>query len=229
MSCRTSCSPEVEQAINNGINMHFSGEITYNYLASICIYDNISMPCFGEFLRLCGMRMRHTAEQMVKYQLIRGGQWQMSEGLKPLVALPVINQNDDINSMIWRLMELGLETERSTEKYLRELCQVASSKQDVETCGFVQSSLIKQQRFVLKVMVMHQTGLTASQNAWLYCNMVITPFVREVKELIENNKISSKFSHYNTSSSTSSSSHESGKVMNSGNSLVRLFSMSFLS
>ncbi|VEL32212.1 unnamed protein product, partial [Protopolystoma xenopodis] len=207
MNSRINFTPEIEQFINNGINMHYSGEIMYNYLASICIYDNISMPCFGEFLRLCAMRMRHTAELMTKFQLIRGGQWQLPESLKPLVSLPVVSQNEkDVNNVMRRLVELALEAERKTERYLRELCQAASSKQDIDTCGFVQTTLIKQQRFILKAMVMHQTGLNSSQNAWLYCNTVVRPFVHEVKEFIEKNCCGSSYSHTSSTGTPSSDS-----------------------
>ncbi|VEL11944.1 unnamed protein product [Protopolystoma xenopodis] len=232
MESRTNYSHDMEKSITTGINMHLSGEQAYNCMASICMSDNVSMPYFSEFLRLCGVRMRQTAESLIEYQAIRGGQWQLPESMKPLVSVPIMSHNEkDINGLICHLIELGLEMERKTEQYLRDLCQVATGKQDIETVGYIQKSLLRRQRFIIKVMVTHQTGLNLSQNAWLYCNMVIRPFLNQVKECMRTN--SHHFSSHsstqmvrNTTNSQSSSDRDN-KSMDSENSIERLFLQSF--
>ncbi|VEL30490.1 unnamed protein product, partial [Protopolystoma xenopodis] len=78
MSSRINYPPEVESRINQGIDMHLSGEKTYNCMSSICMSDEVALPEFSEFFRVCGMRMRRIAERMKRYQEVRGAHYSMS-------------------------------------------------------------------------------------------------------------------------------------------------------
>ncbi|VEL41610.1 unnamed protein product [Protopolystoma xenopodis] len=207
MNSRSDYPSEVEQQVNHSIEMHLSGEYTYHSLSSLCLSDSVASPEFSEFFRFCGCRMRRAADLLRGYQTTRGGKYPSNEssssGLKSLVQIPNPSQYESKSSeFIGHLIDLAIEMERQTEHQLRSLCHQSSVSQDSSTPCFVQKRLLKSQRFAIKSLVMHQTGLRQSQDISLYRSIVMHPLI---------SKVNSCTSHSESSFQTSGPrrSHES--------------------
>ncbi|KAF7234435.1 hypothetical protein EG68_11922, partial [Paragonimus skrjabini miyazakii] len=78
-SARINFTPESEHAINRAIQLHQQAAHTYDHLAATCATEEISMPGFCKFFRLCSQRQRRLAEHWINFQTMRGGKVHVPE------------------------------------------------------------------------------------------------------------------------------------------------------
>ncbi|KAF8572198.1 hypothetical protein P879_00428 [Paragonimus westermani] len=173
-SARINYTPETEHAVNKAIQLHQQAVLTYDHLAATCATEEISMPGFCKFFRLCSQRHRELVEHWINFQTMRGGKLNVPE-VKPLVQVNDLSKTD-----LEKIVVIALETEKTVEQYLRELHKIARSKEDVAMSEYIEKKLILPQLHVIKMMVNHVNGLRVSGNEYLYDRTTMLPLAKKL-------------------------------------------------
>ncbi|KAF7233107.1 hypothetical protein EG68_11623 [Paragonimus skrjabini miyazakii] len=174
-SARINYTPETEQAVNKAVQLHQQAVLTYDHLAATCATEEISMPGFCKFFRLCSQRQRELAEHWINFQTMRGGKLNVPE-VKPLVQVNDLSKTD-----LGKIVVIALETEKTVEQYLRELHKIARSKEDVAMGEYIEKKLMLPQLHVIKMMVNHVHGLRVSGNEYLYDRTTMLPLAKKIR------------------------------------------------
>ncbi|VDP18849.1 unnamed protein product [Echinostoma caproni] len=201
---------ECEQAINQLIQAYQSASHTYDHLVAACATEEMNMPGFCKFFRLCSLRTRRIAEHWTNWQTMRGGKLYVAE-VKPLTQI-----NDIWQQGIEKLLHIATELEKKMEQMVRQLHQIARSKEDVATAEIIEQKCLQHQYYVIRMMVNHENGLKLSQNAYLYDCTTMKPLVKRMHKFMvwHNEQMScsvssdSEKTHGTTSRHTTSSFEE---------------------
>ncbi|KAF6770950.1 hypothetical protein AHF37_09365 [Paragonimus kellicotti] len=97
--------------------------------------EEISMPGFCKFFRLCSQRQRRLANTGSTYQTMRGGKVHIPE-VKPLEEV-----NDLHKQKIDRLIEIALEVEKKFEHHLGQMHRIALSTDDIALREYIEKKL----------------------------------------------------------------------------------------
>ncbi|KAF7234436.1 hypothetical protein EG68_11321 [Paragonimus skrjabini miyazakii] len=174
-SVRTNYTPETEKAVNKIIQLHQQAALTYDHLAATCATEEVSMPGFCKFFRLCSQRQRKLVEHWINYQTMRGGKLNMPE-VKPFVQV-----NDFSKMDLEKIVVTALETEKTVEQYLREMHKITRSKEDVAMGEYIEKKCTLPQLHVIRMMINHVSGLRVSGNAYLYDRKTMLPLVKKLR------------------------------------------------
>ncbi|KAF7233108.1 hypothetical protein EG68_11624 [Paragonimus skrjabini miyazakii] len=174
-SARINFTPESEHAINRAIQLHQQAAHTYDHLAATCATEEISMPGFCKFFRLCSQRQRRLAEHWINFQTMRGGKVHVPE------VTPLEHCSEQSKKEVEKIVLIGLETEKKVEQYLRELHKIARSKEDVAMGEYIEKKLMLPQLHVIKMMANHTNGLRVSGNEYLYDRTTMLPLVKKLR------------------------------------------------
>ncbi|VDP92695.1 unnamed protein product [Echinostoma caproni] len=162
LSTRTNYPPECEQVVNQTIQLLQSASLTYDVLGATCATEEVSMPGFCKFYRLCSLRSRKMSEYWINWQTMRGGKMMVSE-IKPMIAC-----NELCQQGLEKLVETGVDIEKRVEEQFRHLRQVTQSKEDWATVEYVDRKFLIPQVVVIKMMVNHVNGLRLCKNHYVY-------------------------------------------------------------
>ncbi|TPP64561.1 Ferritin [Fasciola gigantica] len=201
-SSRTNFAPECEQAINQLIQTYQSVTHTYDHLAAACATEEVNMPGFCKFFRLCSLRNRNISEHWINWQTMRGGKFVAPE-IKPLVQVNEIWQLG-----IEKMLQTATEMEKKLEQMVRQLHQTARSKDDVATCELIEQKCLQHQYYVIRMMVNHVNGVKVSKDAYLYDCMTMTPLVKKMNKLLNWSTKQTQSSGGNGQEFLSGSSHQ---------------------
>ncbi|TPP64562.1 Ferritin [Fasciola gigantica] len=162
LSARVNYPPECEKVVNQTIEFLQSASLTYDLLGATCATEEISMPGFCNFYRLCSLRTRKMSEYLIKWQTMRGGKMNVTQ-LNSLASSSEFWQQG-----LEKLVELGVDIEKRIEEQLRYVHKVVKSKEDVATAEYVERKFLVPQMIVIKMMVNHANGLKISGNHYIY-------------------------------------------------------------
>ncbi|KAF7237859.1 hypothetical protein EG68_11101 [Paragonimus skrjabini miyazakii] len=171
---RVNYTEESEQAVNKAIQLHKQAAHTYDHLAATCASEEISMPGFCKFFRLCSRRQRRLAEHWINYQTLRGGKVHIPE-VKPLEDVSDLHKQK-----IDSLVEIALEVEKKFEHHLRQLHRIALSTDDIAMREYIEKKLTLPQLHVIKMMANHVNGLRVSGNDYLYDRTTMMPLAKKL-------------------------------------------------
>ncbi|KAF5395283.1 Ferritin [Paragonimus heterotremus] len=174
-SVRTNYTPETEKAVNKIIQLHQQAALTYDHLAATCATEEVSMPGFCKFFRLCSQRQRKLVEHWINYQTMRGGKLNVPE-VKPFVQV-----NDFSKMDLEKIVVTALETEKTVEEYLRDMHKITRSKEEVAMGEYIEKKCTLPQLHVIKMMSNHVNGLRVSGNAYLYDRKTMLPLVKKLR------------------------------------------------
>nr|AAG17056.1 yolk ferritin [Paragonimus westermani] len=172
-SARINYTPETEHAVNKAIQLHQQAVLTYDHLAATCATEEISMPGFCKFFRLCSQRHRELVEHWINFQTMRGGKLNVPE-VKPLVQVNDLSKTD-----LEKIVVIALETEKTwSNTYVN--CQDRTVQEDVAMSEYIEKKLILPQLHVIKMMVNHVNGLRVSGNEYLYDRTTMLPLAKKL-------------------------------------------------
>ncbi|KAF8567284.1 hypothetical protein P879_05522 [Paragonimus westermani] len=174
-SARINFTPESEHSINKVIELHKQAAHTYDHLAATCATEEISMPGFCKFFRLCSQRQRRLAEHWINYQTMRGGK----------VHVPEVKPFEDVSGLyrqkLDHLVEIALGIEEKIEHHLRQVHCIALSTDDIALREYIEKKLTLPQLHVIRMMVNHVNGLRVSGNGYLYDRTTMLPLVKKLR------------------------------------------------
>ncbi|KAF8563896.1 hypothetical protein P879_11590 [Paragonimus westermani] len=174
-SARINFTPESEHSINKVIELHKQAAHTYDHLAATCATEEISMPGFCKFFRLCSQRHHRLAEHWINFQTMRGGKLHVPE------VTPLEHCCEQSRKEVEKIVLVGLETEKKVEHHLREMHKIARSKEDVAMSEYIEKKLMLPQLHVIKMMANHTNGLRVSGNEYLYDRTTMLPLVKKLR------------------------------------------------
>ncbi|KAF5404526.1 Ferritin [Paragonimus heterotremus] len=171
---RVNYTEESELAVNKAIQLHQEAAHTYDHLAATCATEEISMPGFCKFFRLCSRRQRRLAEHWINYQTLRGGRVHILE-VKPLEDIRDLHKQK-----IDSLVEIALEVEKKFEHHLHQLHRIALSTEDIALREYIEKKLTLPQLHVIRMMANHVNGLRVSGNYYLYDRTTMMALVKKL-------------------------------------------------
>ncbi|CAL8100927.1 unnamed protein product [Calicophoron daubneyi] len=183
-SAKLNFPSESEQVITQTILLTQNASLTYDLLAATSAGEEVSMPGFCKFFRLCSLRTRKMSERWINWLVMRGGKLQISE------INPLYPAGDILQQGIEKLLSYALETEKKLEQQMRYVHQVARSKGDLATAEFIENKFLPQQIYVIRMMVNFVNGLRVSQNAYIYDRTTVMEFTKKIhKSLLERHQM----------------------------------------
>ncbi|KAF8567286.1 hypothetical protein P879_05524 [Paragonimus westermani] len=174
-TARVNYTEESEHIVNKAIELHKQAAHTYDHLAAACATEEISMPGFCKFFRLCSQRQHRLAEHWINYQTMRGGK----------VHVPEVKPFEDVSGLykqkLEHLVEIALGIEEKFEHHLRQVHRIALSTDDIALREYIEKKLTLPQLHVIRMMVNHVNGLRVSGNGYLYDRTTMLPLVKKLR------------------------------------------------
>ncbi|VDP88758.1 unnamed protein product [Echinostoma caproni] len=174
MHARSNFPKECEQVLNQLIARWWSMERTYLHMSSVC-GSEMNLSGFRTCFRLCSLRARKHMETFLRFLIIRGGMFQV-DSIKPLMEVPT-----NLEGGMSRLMQMTFDMESEMEQRLREFYALAKEKNDINTCEFIESGILRRQMEALKWCVYHITGLRNCNNDFTYDKIEMLPMTSSWK------------------------------------------------
>ncbi|CAL8100930.1 unnamed protein product [Calicophoron daubneyi] len=178
-SSRINYPQESEQAINQLIRSYMGASLTYYNLQAACATEEVSMPGFCKYFRMCALRVRKVAESTINWQTVRGGKFQIGE-VQSLVPPTNIWQHG-----IEKILLTAVEVEKNLEHQLHQACQIARGKDDFATAERLEHSYLQNQVLVTRMLVNLYNGLQGSQNAYHYDRTTMFPLYKSIRDVVE--------------------------------------------
>ncbi|KAL2337695.1 hypothetical protein Fmac_012141 [Flemingia macrophylla] len=164
---RQNYADESEAAINEQINVEYNVSYVYHSLFAYFDRDNIALKGLAKFFKESSEEEREHAEELMKYQNIRGGrvvlhpitsppsEFEHSEKGDALYAMelalmacfPFLTNGisfDDLFSF-FSAMELALSLEKLTNEKLLHVHSVASRNNDPQLADYIESEFLEEQ------------------------------------------------------------------------------------
>nr|XP_048294632.1 ferritin heavy chain-like [Myodes glareolus] len=139
-----------EAAINRQINLELYA--SYVYLSMSCYFDRdaVALRNFAKYFLRQSHEKREHAEKLMKLQKERGGRIFLQDIKKP-------DRDDWENGL--NAMECALHLENSGNQSLLELHKLATDKNDLHLCDFIETRYLKEQVKSIKELGDHVTKL----------------------------------------------------------------------
>jgi len=135
---RQNYNEESEAAINKQINMELYASYVYLSMAYHFDRDDVALEGFFKFFKDQSEDEREHAQNLMKYQNMRGGTIVLKEVAGPPSL--ELNANQHITSL-----EKALELERQVNESLLALHAVASKHNDAHLCDYLESEFLNEQ------------------------------------------------------------------------------------
>ncbi|KAA0196422.1 Ferritin [Fasciolopsis buskii] len=168
MHARSNFPKECENTLNELISRWWSMERTYSYMSSVC-GSEMNLSGFRSCFRLCSLRSRIHMETFLRFLIIRGGAFRV-DTVKPQVQIP-----ENLEGGMGHLMHITYDLESEMEQKLRDFYALAKEKNDINTCEFIESGILRRQMEALKWCVYHITGLRNCNNDFAYDKIEMLP------------------------------------------------------
>jgi ferritin heavy chain len=134
-------SEECEDALNEQINVEYNVSYMYHCMFAYFGRDNVSLPGFSEYFKAASLEERGHAEQMMEYQLLRGGKVK----LFPIFAPAMHDFDHDVKGDALYAMELSLALEKLNNEKLLSLQQVATDNDDPQMTDYIEGTFLGDQ------------------------------------------------------------------------------------
>jgi ferritin heavy chain len=132
-----------EAGINKQINMEMYASYVYMSMASYFDRDDVALPGFAKFFKHQSHEEREHAEELIKYQNMRGGR-------------VVFNPIDKPSQQEWGsgldAMQAALDLEKTVNQSLLDLHKIADGHKDPQMCDFLESKYLEEQVESIKKM-----------------------------------------------------------------------------
>ncbi|KAJ7552296.1 hypothetical protein O6H91_06G049200 [Diphasiastrum complanatum] len=135
-----------EAAVNEQINVEYNVSYIYHTLFAYFDRDNVGLPGFAEFFRESSKEEREHAENLMKYQNIRGGRVK----LHPILQPAIFEFHHEEKGDALYAMELALSLEKLTNEKLLALQKVAEENKDPQLQDFIESNYLSEQVAAIK-------------------------------------------------------------------------------
>ena len=129
-----------EESLNRQINLELWASHQYSYIASYLNNTRVSLPNISNFFRHASHEEKEHAEKLIDYQNKRGGTVVLTDITGASLEFLNNSQNE-----ILTCFEKALEMERSVNKSLLNLTQLAQDKNDPQFVNFLQEEYLKEQ------------------------------------------------------------------------------------
>jgi len=133
---RQNYAVECEAAINRQINLELYASYVYTSMAFHFDRDDIAQKGFHKFFKKQSDEERGHAEELMKYQNMRGGRIQLQDVKKP----DIDEWGCGLDAMV-----SALKLEKSVNQSLLELHRLAEDQKDPQLCDFIEGHFLKEQ------------------------------------------------------------------------------------
>ncbi|KAG5088922.1 hypothetical protein AAZX31_01G113600 [Glycine max] len=137
---RQNYADDSESAINEQINVEYNVSYVYHALFAYFDRDNIALKGLAKFFKESSEEEREHAEQLIKYQNIRGGR----VVLHPITSPPSEFEHSEKGDALYA-MELALSLEKLTNEKLLHVHSVAERNNDPQLADFIESEFLYEQ------------------------------------------------------------------------------------
>lgn len=141
---------ECEAALNKQINMELHASYVFMSMAMYFDRDDIALPGMHKFFKSSADEEREHAEEIMKYQNMRGGRIILQGVEKP--------ERDAWGSAL-EAMQAALEMEKNINQTLINLHDLAEKHGDAQLCDWVEDHFLKESVESIKKMAHHITNL----------------------------------------------------------------------
>ncbi|XP_044303606.1 ferritin light chain, oocyte isoform-like [Varanus komodoensis] len=141
---------ESEGGVNRLVNQLLQASYKYLSLDFYFTRDDVALKKFSSFFHHLSEEKREQAEKLLTFQNRRGGRVVLQDVKKP-------DQDEWKNGA--NAMEVALELEKSLNKSLLELHQIASRHTDPHLCDFLETHYLDEQVKLIKKVGDHVTNL----------------------------------------------------------------------
>ncbi|KAM8948661.1 ferritin heavy chain-like [Lycaon pictus] len=139
-----------EAAINRQINLELYASYVYLSMSYYFDRDDVALKNFAKYFLHQSHEEREHAEKLMKLQNQRGGQIFLQDIKKP--------DHDDWENGL-SAMECALHLEKSVNQSLLELHKLATDKNDLHLCDFIETNYLNEQVKSIKELGDHVTNL----------------------------------------------------------------------
>ena len=141
---------DCEAAINRQINMELTA--SYVYLSMSCFFDrdDVALEHCSKFFKEQSHEEREHAEKLMKFQNKRGGRIFLQDIKKP--------ERDEWGNVLEAMM-CALELEKTVNRSLLDLHNLATEKADPHLCDFLESHYLEEQVEAIKKLGDYITNL----------------------------------------------------------------------
>jgi len=141
---------EAEAALNKQINIELHASYVYLSMAWYFDRDDVALPGFHKFFKKQSDEEREHAEEIMKYQNMRGGKVVLVNVEKP--------ERDEWGSPL-EAMEAAFELEKNVNQTLLDLHVVAEKHTDPQMCDWIEDNFLKEAVESLKTIAGYITNL----------------------------------------------------------------------
>jgi len=141
---------ESEAALNKQLNIELHASYVYLSMAWYFDRDDVMLPGFHKFFKKCSDEEREHAEEIMKYQNMRGGKVILQNVEKP--------ERDAWGSPL-EAMQAALEIEKNVNQTLLDMHQVAGKHNDPQMCDWIEDSFLTESVEAIKKISGHVTNL----------------------------------------------------------------------
>ena len=133
----------LESALNRQITLELYASHCYLYLFEYFMRDNIGYKNIAEFFRKQSLEEKNHAEELIKYQGLRGG----------IVKFDIIEKPNDfirhdqmeVKSDIQMAFEYALNLEQEVYQNLLNLHRISDEKNDPSFCDYLEGNFLNEQ------------------------------------------------------------------------------------
>uniref|UniRef100_A0A7N5JK24 Ferritin n=1 Tax=Ailuropoda melanoleuca TaxID=9646 RepID=A0A7N5JK24_AILME len=141
---------ESEAGVNHLVNQFLHASYTYQSLGFYFNRDDVALSKFSSFFRHLSEEKHEQAEKLLTFQNRRGGRVVLQDIKKP--------EQDEWKNGITAI-EIALQLEKTLNKALLDLHQVASRHTDPHLCDFLETHYLDEEVKVIKKLGDHLTNL----------------------------------------------------------------------
>ncbi|XP_078093503.1 ferritin, lower subunit-like [Mustelus asterias] len=152
---RQNFHPDTETAINKLISLEYYTSYVYLAMSYYFERDDVARENFAKFFHGLSETERKHAEDLIEYQRERGGRIQLESIEKP-------GKQDWRNGL--EATQYALELQKTINKSLLDMHQLASNKQDPQMCHFLESRFLNSCVEIIKSLGDHITILRKLSN-----------------------------------------------------------------
>jgi len=147
---RQNFTVEVENGINNQINMELTASYVYLSMASYFSRHDVALPNIAKYFKEQSLEEREHAQKLIDYQIMRGGNLQLSDVKAPEIQ----NWGSALNAF-----ESALTLEKKVNESLLTLHAISNSHNDPQCCDFLETHYLEEQVKSIKELADHVTNL----------------------------------------------------------------------
>ena len=132
---------ECEFSLNKQINFEYMASYQYHAMFAYFDRDNISLKNIANFFYKACKEERGHADDLIKYQIMRGGKVVLENVSKPIHDFNTDSSKNDVVVAF----ELALQLEQQIYKSLLDLHKIADNSEDFQFSDYIESNYLEEQ------------------------------------------------------------------------------------